>query len=131
MRALLAGGADPSMTIPDGTTALMAAAGLKEPNAQRRRPPGLGLDRWRQASRRIANVPTPSPWPCFTGDIDGTNRNGDTALHAAAAMGYDRVITMLAEKGASLNLKNNRGQTPLKAARSNTAELLRRLGAVE
>ena len=66
-----------------------------------------------------------------TGDINGTNRNGDTALHAAAAMGYDRVITMLAAQGASLNIKNNRGQTPLKAARSNTAELLRRLGAVE
>jgi len=40
-------------------------------------------------------------------------------------------VGMLAEKGAKLNIKNNRGQTPLKVARSNTAELLRRLGATE
>ena len=131
MSALAAGGADTSMTIPDGTTALMAAAGLKEPNARDADRRGLALiDGGKLPDEsRIADAVAVALLQ--TGDINGTNRNGDTALHAAAAMGYDRVITMLAAQGASLNIKNNRGQTPLKAARSNTAELLRRLGAVE
>jgi ankyrin repeat protein len=50
-------------------------------------------------------------------------------------MGYDRVIKLLAEKGANLNVKNSRGLTPLAALRgrnnSSTADLLRKLGAVD
>jgi len=71
-------------------------------------------------------------------DIDATNRNGDTALHAAALIGYEPVVKLLAEKGAKLNVKNSRGLTPLsalanrrEAAVLRTADLLRKLGAVE
>jgi hypothetical protein len=67
-------------------------------------------------------------------------------------MGYDPVVQALAEKGADLNVKNKRGQTPLaaltkgrgpaaaaaagdasgvSASNQNTAALLRKLGAVE
>ncbi len=75
-----------------------------------------------------------------SGDINAANTNGDTAVHAAAAMGYDSVIKLLAEKGANLNIRNSRGDTPLgalmgrnrQASRiSPTIELLRKLGAVE
>jgi hypothetical protein len=57
-------------------------------------------------------------------------------------MGYNSVITMLVEKGAKVNIKNSRGQTPLTAltgrnrqaadsSRSSTVELLRKLGATD
>ena len=78
-------------------------------------------------------------------DADTANANGDTALHAAAARGYDTVIEFLAANGAMLNVTNNEGQTPLAVAmtgsrrlggryavpRQSTVDLLRRLGATE
>jgi hypothetical protein len=46
-------------------------------------------------------------------DVNAISKAGDTALHAAAAMGYAPVVQLLADSGANLNLKNKRGQTPL------------------
>jgi hypothetical protein len=59
-------------------------------------------------------------------------------------MGYDRVVQLIAEKGAKLNLKNNKGLTPLAILsgrmRGNpqnspallaAIDLLRKLGATE
>jgi ankyrin repeat protein len=131
MRALAAAGADTSMSLGDGTTALMAAAGTKEPNARDADRRGLALIDGGKLPDELRVVDAVAVALQQPGDINAVNKAGDTALHAAAAMGYDRVITMLAEKGAKLNVKNNRGQTPLKLSRSNTTELLRRLGAVE
>jgi len=67
-------------------------------------------------------------------DIDAANPAGETALHIAAAHGYDTVVKVLAERGANLNARNAKGETPLGAliARKSwpeTVELLRRLGA--
>ena len=45
------------------------------------------------------------------GDVNAVNQAGDTALHSAAAQGYDTVVQFLADKGAQLNVKNKRGQT--------------------
>ena len=65
---------------------------------------------------------------------------GYTALHAAALMGYDGVVKLLADHGAKINVKNNRGLTPLSGLtqrrqadvlHSSTADLLRKLGAIE
>lgn len=155
MRALAAGGADPETPIKDGTTPLMAAAGLKEGNGraapeQDRR--GLSLidgGRLSDETRVLETVAVALLQPV---NIDAANRNGDTALHAAALMGYDRVVKLLADRGAKLNVKNNRGLTPLSAltgrgevantaATANarrtellhpsTVDLLRKLGAVE
>ena len=44
------------------------------------------------------------------------NQAGDTAVHVAAALGYDTVVRLLVERGASVNAKNARGITPLAAA---------------
>ena len=41
---------------------------------------------------------------------------GDTALHVAAALGYDTVVQFLADHGADITAKNTRGITPLAAA---------------
>jgi ankyrin repeat protein len=142
MRALSAAGADMSMSLADGTTPLMAAAGMKEPNARDADRRGLALidgGKLPDESRIADAVAVALLHP---GDINAGNRTGDTALHAAAAMGYDRVITMLVEKGANVNIKNSRGQTPLTAltgrnrqaadsSRSSTVELLRQLGAID
>ena len=77
------------------------------------------------------------------------NQAGDTALHGAAALGYNIVVQFLADHDADLNVKNKRGQTPLAAIagrkgegvtaadranqspRQSTVDLLRKLGAVE
>jgi hypothetical protein len=48
--------------------------------------------------------------------VNAANSAGDTALHVAAALGHDTVVQTLAESGAELNVKNQRGLTPLVAA---------------
>ncbi len=82
-------------------------------------------------------------------DVNAANADGNTALHAVAARGYDTVVKVLVEKGAGLDIKNKAGQTPLAAAiaksiagqarlraaplppTSATVDLLRKLGAKE
>ncbi len=84
-------------------------------------------------------------------DVNAVNRAGDTAIHFAAAMGFDSVVQLLADKGADVNVKNKRGLTPLALARggsgrrgcprttspdtdsggASTTALLRKLGAAE
>jgi ankyrin repeat protein len=135
MEALAAAGADTQMPLPDGTTPLMAAAGLKEgngrtPDQDRRGVALIDGGRLPDESRIGAAVSLALAQPT---NIDAANANGDTAVHAAALRGYDRVIEALASKGAKLNLKNNRGVTPLSSlsGRGATADLLRKLGAVE
>jgi ankyrin repeat protein len=133
MRALLAAGADAEAPLPDGTTPLMAAAGLKEGNARDADRRGLILIDGGKLPDEARVVEAIEIALLHSSDIDAVNRNGDTALHAAASMGYDRVVRLLAEKGAKLNIKNNRGLTPLGTSGRNpsTAELLRKLGAVD
>ena len=140
MRALLAAGADPNSTIPDGTTPLMAAAGLKEPGARDTDRRGLAFIDGGKVPEESDVVETVTV-ALQSGDINTTNKNGDTALHAAATMGYNRAIQLLAEHGAKLDIKNGKGQTALGAltagrnradsARNATIELLRKLGATE
>jgi ankyrin repeat protein len=155
MRALADAGADPHAVMPDGTTALMLAAGNGESRAR---------DARRDETRRQICV---CDWGVLEdehvvldaaalalstgGDINAVNDAGNTALHSAAAMRYDTVIRWLADKGADLNVKNKRGQTPLaaitgsgrgrgaadgdpygiQAANQGTVALLRELGATE
>lgn len=141
MRVLLAAGADPKMTITDATTPLMAAAGLKEPAARDADRRGLAFVDGGKAPEESAVIETVSI-ALQSADINAVNGNGDTALHAAASMGYDRVIQLLAQHGAKLDIKNNRGLTALgvltggnrQAAnnpRRTTIELLLKLGASE
>jgi ankyrin repeat protein len=128
MRSLLASGADPHLPLKDGTTPLMAAAGSKEAGGTDRR--GIALidgGRLPDETRVAGAVEVALLQPA---DIDAVNRNGDTALHAAASQGYELVVKLLAGKGANLNLKNNRGLTPA-SANPKMSELLRKLGAVD
>jgi ankyrin repeat protein len=142
MRALLAGGADPKISMKDGTTPLMAAAGSKEingrgnPESDRR---GLSLIDGGTLPEESAIVDAVAVALTPPIDMEAKNQNGDTALHAATLIGYNAVVKLLVEKGAKLDVKNNRGLTPLglltargqDVFRPATADLLRKLGAVE
>jgi ankyrin repeat protein len=132
MKLLLDAGADPFLTLPDRTDALMIAA-------------GVGYGGLRGEGIRIV-VPTPEgAIEALTllldrgMDVDAFNTAGNTALHGAVGRGDD-VVRFLASRGAKLDLKNKAGFTPLDLAlgrggrrgrggvvRESTAELLRQL----
>jgi ankyrin repeat protein len=140
MRALAAAGADTRLPMKDGATPLMAAAGMGivAPAQDEKR----GTDRRGLAildggivepeNRVLETVITALT---LGSDLEAVNPSGETALHIASAQGYETVVQALAERGANLNARNARGQTPLgalvarKAARPNMIELLRKLGA--
>jgi ankyrin repeat protein len=147
MRALAAAGADTRLSMKGGVTALMAASGMNaSAQADRRGLSVLDGGKVEDESRVVAAVKSALD---AGSDIDAVNDGGDTALHAAAALGYDRVVELLAGAGAKLNVANKRGQTPLAAltggktatlrspgrtnrsAQQSTIDLLRRLGATE
>jgi len=139
MRVLAAAGADTRRPMKDGATPLMAASGMGivAPAQDEKR----GTDRRGLAildggivepeSRVLDTIITALS---LGSDLDAVNPAGETALHIASAQGYETVVRALAERGANLNARNARGQTPLGAllarkARPNMIELLRKLGA--
>jgi ankyrin repeat protein len=112
MRLLLELGADPSLTQRNGTTALLFAAGLSRGNAV-----GYGRARTGTVDEAIEAVTL----LLDTGlDINATNNDGQTPLHAAVASITEAraLIRFLVAQGADPNIKNKRGQTPLDAARA-------------
>ncbi|PYS48046.1 MAG: hypothetical protein DMG13_26420 [Acidobacteria bacterium] len=107
MRLLLELGADPLLPNEDGTTPLLAAAGvgtnspLEEPGTE---PEVM------EAVKLVLGL---------GGDINTVDKNGDTVMHGAAHKHVPAVIRFLAEKGAKIqvwNQPNKAGQTPLKVA---------------
>jgi len=106
MRVLLARGADPKLATRAGITPLMAAAGLgsKEEDS---------TGRFKTEEEAIEAIQL-----CLDAgvDINAANGQGQTALHAAAQKGYDRVVQFLADHGANLSVKDRQGKTPLDAA---------------
>jgi len=70
------------------------------------------------------------------GDAKAVNQASETALHGAAAKGFNSIIELLVANGAQLAVKNRRGQTPLSLTPEprgpgSAADLLRKLGAKE
>jgi ankyrin repeat protein len=111
MRALVAGGADPKLTMPtSGNTALLYAAGLG----------------WRNGSPAAPSYDQGSDEEAVEAiqfllglgfDVNGTNEAGDTALHVAiSGRGSEDIIKFLVSKGANPEAKNKRGQTPISVA---------------
>jgi len=107
IKALLDGGANPFLTLPDGTNALLLAA-------------GQGYGGVRGDGIRIV-VPTPEDAAGAVQllldrgvDVDSFNTAGNTALHAAVNRG-DPVVRVLASRNARL-IKNKAGVTPLDLA---------------
>jgi len=149
MTVLAAAGADRQLPLKDGMTPLMAAAGMgSAPQANRRNL--TVFDGGKVEDERLV-VQAVTTALRLGADVNAVTRAGDTALHSAASMGYDAVVQLLVDRGARLNVKNARGQTPLATltagrgaaaggapatgvrpvAHPSTADLLRKLGAVE
>jgi ankyrin repeat protein len=129
MRVLADAGADPTLTTKEGTTPLMAASGVGRVLAETRVSHEASL-----AAARVASE--------LGADVNAVNAAGETALHGAAHIRADALVQFLADRGAALDLKNRRGETPLMVAertiaagsapvyiRTTTGDLLRRLAA--
>jgi uncharacterized protein len=111
LRALRAGGADPSLSTSNGATPLMLAAGMgSSPIANRRGVRVVDFGKVEPESRALETVAVALS---LGADVNAASLTGDTALHGAAAMGYNTVIQFLADNGADVNAKNKRGLTPL------------------
>src|SRR5262249_45875144 len=128
MRTLADGKADPRLATRDGTTPLIVGA-----KGESRRTLGrITVERSERERRALDAVKLVV---AVGGDVNAANQAGDTALHRAASRGIDAVIQFLADVGATLEVKNNKGQTPLMLAMSarhnSTSDLLRKLDAKE
>jgi ankyrin repeat protein len=150
MRALAEAGADPLAGMANGTTPLMAAAGLLTggfgrgaADRQGREMDSAEVDLARAQdadSRTILNSGIAAVRLCVElgADVNAVNRNGDSALHGAAKHGFASVLQFLADRGARLDTRNKKGQTAMMvgaASRDGDGEvsvtLLRKLGARE
>jgi len=117
LKLLLAAGADPTLTMPNHSTALMFAAGLG----------------WRDGSPAAPSYDQGTPEDAIEAitlllasgaDINAANDNGDTALHVAVTgRGSEAIVRCLIERGANLKALNKRGQTPLAAATASRKDI--------
>jgi len=138
MKLLVSKGGDPTITTLDSRTAIMAMAGRGTQTQQGDKVPETRVV---QAVKLAAQLGTP---------VDHADANGDTALHIAATRRRDAIVQALADSGATLNVRDHDGLTPLAAAlkppasakgsglsddyeyllkHTGTAQLLRKLGA--
>jgi len=126
MRLLMAGGAKAIGPSKDGTSLVLAAA-----QGTRRVEPGFTRD-VAEDERLVAEAVEIALG--LGADINSATKDGNTALHVAAQRRMKSVIRVLVGKGAVLNKKNLKGQTPIAlvgrdAANESVAQLLRELGA--
>ena len=128
---LLEAGADLTLTTVDGTTPLMAAAGLGRATYTPRQPRGVRSPTAEAAVRLLVGAGA---------DVNATNEADFTALHGATFRGLNEVIEYLVARGADIDARDFRGRTPYRMAEGakqsfqfqswpETAELLARLGA--
>jgi ankyrin repeat protein len=110
MQVLLAGGADPKMTMPDGATALMLAAGAGSPtNADRR---GINVIDFGKVEPEAKVLPAVQAAWSANADMSASDAAGNTALHAAVNHRYVAVVQFLVDRGAVVNVRNKAGLTP-------------------
>lgn len=106
MRTLLELGADASITTENGTTALMAAAGV-----------GIWAPGENPGTPEEALAAVALAYESGSSDVNAANAEGDTALHGAVYRGGGiAVIEFLAARGAKLDAVNQFGWMPVTAA---------------
>jgi uncharacterized protein len=106
MRLLLDKGADPNLATRAGVTPLMIAAGVgtKEEDT-------TGRSKTEPDAIKAITMLLDRGL-----DVNAADNTGRTALHGAALQGYDQVVRFLAGRGAKLDVKDQRGFTPLDVA---------------
>jgi ankyrin repeat protein len=103
MKVLLELGADPALTTNRGTTALMAAAGV-----------GIWAPGENPGTHDEALAAVKLALEVGGGKVDDIDQDGETALHGAVYRGGAvPVIQFLIDKGATLDVKNKKGWTPV------------------
>lgn len=101
MKLLLSKGADPNIATFNGTTALMAAAGVNWVIGQTySESPAMYLEAVKLCLE-------------LGGDVNAVNAMGLAAVHGAANRGSDDIIEVLARNGARLDIKDKEGRTPM------------------
>jgi len=100
MKLLLENGADPKIETEQGTTPLMAAAGINWVVAQT-------YTESEEASLEAIKL-------CLElgADVNHANSMGLTAAHGAANRGSDSILQFLADHGANMTAKDKEGRTP-------------------
>jgi uncharacterized protein len=111
---LASAGADRNATMPNGADALMLATGMGSSRTASRR--GIETIDFGKVEPESRVRETVAAAIGLGGDVRAASQTGDTALHVAAALGYDTVVQLLVERGADVNVRNTRGITPLAAA---------------
>jgi ankyrin repeat protein len=104
LRLLVELGADPLLANKDGCTPLMAAAGIgtQAPDEEAGTEP--------EALAAVAYLLS------LGADVNTVDENGETAMHGAAYKSLPKMVQLLADKGAKIDLwnrKNKYGWTPL------------------
>ncbi len=121
MQALIAAGADPKLTMLNGATALMLAAGMTSGTNENRR--GVNTIDYGKLEPESKVLPAVKVAFDNAGGVNLGTINGDTALHAAVTHRYETVIQFLVDHGANINARNRAGLSPLAlAARRNAGE---------
>jgi ankyrin repeat protein len=130
MRLLVEAGANPNVAADDGTTALMAAAGL-----------GHAGDRYERFWSPARAAEAVAFLVEHGADVNATNEAGFTALHGTAFVGADAAIEYLVKHGANINAQDFMKRTPYRIAQGHkgggmsfvsrpaTADVFARLGA--
>jgi len=107
MKTLASLGADPLLANADNSTPLMAAAGLAT------RSPGEDAGTEDEVLEAVQLALT------LGADINAVDKNGETAMHAAAYKNLPKVVKLLASRGAKIavwNKEDRFGWTPLAIA---------------
>jgi ankyrin repeat protein len=136
MQLLVEHGADPLLASDDGSTPLMMAVGLDNYEGWERHgivwrgERSVLLQRYLEAAKYALTLGA---------DVNAANKNGETALHAAALVGGNEIVEFLVSKGAVVSVKDKKGRTPQDVAEgifsgvflihAETAELLKKLSA--
>ncbi len=116
VKLLVDAGANPSLGLTDGSTPLMAAAGLGAPRG--------GDEEVTEAGDRNDPVDVIKVLVEKGANVNAANDAGMTPMHYAVQRGADRIIEFLASKGARFDIKNKQGRTPAELARGRTAALV-------
>ena len=119
VQMLVDAGANPSQPLKDGSTPLMAAAGLGAPRG--------GDEEVTEAGDRNNPVDVIRILVDKGADVNAANDLGMTSAHYAVQRGSEPIIEFLASRGAKFDVKNKQGRTPADLARGRTAALISKL----
>jgi len=101
MRLLLDYGADPNLETYEGSTALMAAAGVNWVVGQTY---SRSDEEYLEAARLCLELGA---------DANAANSQGFTPMHGATNRGFDEMVRLLFDHGAALEVEDSQGRTPM------------------